>query len=379
MTSYNFANPYLSLLKERKELSHKSSLKKTYELIFDLKGSKISFQPGDCAVIFPQNDPEIVETCLSALSAQTEDTYFDPRSKTSYSVSDFLTYKANLNKMTSKLLKLVYLSQKNPAKKEKLQALIENTTALKEYLQNNHLIDLLSEFSIKHLKFTDVFPELLPLIPRFYSISSSLKYHPDELHLTISYLTYTTSNGQKHHGVTSHFMTQLAKPDTTKIPLYIQPNIHFHLPSENIPIIMIGAGTGIAPFLAFLEERKALKATGQNWLFFGEKKKAHNFSYQEFLTGLEKEKFLKLTTAFSRDQKDKIYVQHRLLENQDEIWKWIEKKAVIYVCGDAKRMAKDVEEALKTVIMKKRSCSEKEAGAFLQKMRAEKRYLKDVY
>ncbi len=379
MTSYNFKNPFLAALKQKKEISHALSLKKTYHLVFDIKGSNLSYNPGDCAVIFPQNDPEIVENCLKYLNISASTPYFDPRSKTNYSAKDFLTYKANINKLTSKLLKKFYLSQKNSQKKQKLSALVEDEKNLKNYLSNHHLIDLLEKFSNDMLTFENIFSELLPLIPRFYSISSSLKMYPDEIHLTVSYLTYQTEDGKKRFGVASHFMTQLAQPFSTPIPLYIQPNPHFQLPKNNLPIIMIGAGTGIAPFMAFLQERKSLSAKGPNWLFLGERKKAYDFLYEIFFKKLEKEKFLKLTTAFSRDQKEKVYVQHRLLQHQDDVWDWINQQAVIYVCGDAKYMAKDVEEALKTIIMKKAALSDRQACQFLYKLREEKRYLKDVY
>lgn len=378
MTSYNFKNPYLAEVKEKKELSHPLSLKKTYELILDIKGSGLSFQPGDCAVIFPQNDPEIVQDCLSFLKAKPKDTYFDPRSKTSYSVKEFLTYKANLSKVTIKMLKLFYLNQKKAKQKEKLDALLENEEALKTFLHNHHFIDLADEFELGHLSFEDFLPEFLPLMPRFYSISSSLNYHPDEIHLTVSYLTYKTANGKKHHGVTTHFLTQLAK-EKTQVPLYIQPNPHFRLPEQEKPIIMVGVGTGIAPFISFLEERKALQSKAPSWLFFGERNQEYDFFYKDFLTRLEKDKKLKLTTAFSRDQEKKIYVQHRLLQNLEEIWSWLENKAVLYVCGDAKHMAKDVEEAFKTIIMQKKKLSEPDACLFLKNLREEKRYLKDVY
>ncbi|MFA5250051.1 MAG: hypothetical protein WC371_01410 [Parachlamydiales bacterium] len=384
MTSYNFQNPFLAPLVQRTELSAALSLKKAYQLVLDLKGSDLTFKPGDCAAVLPQNDPAIVEKLLQMSRHKPEETFFDPRFKTSFSFQEFLTYRANLATITSKLLKLFYLAQEDQTPKTALEELLNHPEKLKNYQKNHQLIDLFSAFYPPKLALSSVLSELLPLRARLYSISSSLKYYPEKMHLSVSYVTYTTELGQKRQGVASHFLTQLAQVGDM-VPLYIQNTGHFLLPPDSRPIIMIAAGAGIAPFIAFLQERKmllqepSLSKEPQNWLFFGERKKSLDFYYKDFLTELETEKFLKLTTAFSRDQEEKIYVQNRLLEHQEELWSWIKKGANIYLCGNAKLMGKDAEEALKTIVQNQAGISKSEAKTFLSEMAREKRYLKDVY
>jgi sulfite reductase (NADPH) flavoprotein alpha-component len=180
--------------------------------------------------------------------------------------------------------------------------------------------------------------------------------------------------------VGSHFLCHQAAIESTPIPIYVQPSNHFTLPEDPAtPIIMIGPGTGIAPFRAFLQERIASQAPGLNWLFFGERNQATDFYYADFWLELEKQGRLRLDLAFSRDQKEKIYVQHKLLEQKKSIWNWIEKGAMLYVCGDAEEMAKDVEWALKEIVQEEGKMIEEDARKFLKTMRAEKRYLLDVY
>jgi len=214
-------------------------------------------------------------------------------------------------------------------------------------------------------------------MPRFYSIASSPKKDPLHLHLTVAYVCYE-KNGRKRCGIGSHYLCEEVDK-TTPISLYIQNAEHFALPGTDKPIIMIGPGTGIAPFRAFLEEREHTNSTSKNWLFFGERNKQTDFYYEEFFNKLIAKNFLKLTTAFSRDKEQKIYVQHKLQEHAKEVYKWLNSGAYLYVCGDAKKMAKDVEKTLLEIIETEGNFSQEKAKEYLSNLRKDKRYIQDVY
>jgi sulfite reductase (NADPH) flavoprotein alpha-component len=215
-------------------------------------------------------------------------------------------------------------------------------------------------------------------MPRFYSIASSPKVYADEIHLTVAYSSAHV-DGHLIVGVGSHFLCEQAHIESTPIPLYIQPSNHFTLPTPTTSIILIGPGTGIAPFRAFIQERLATQAEGHNWLFFGERNRATDFYYGDYWTALEAQGRLRLDTAFSRDQAEKIYVQHKMLENKKALWEWLQQGAHLYVCGDAERMAKDVDAALQQIVQEEGLLTEEEARKYLKTLRQEKRYLLDVY
>jgi sulfite reductase (NADPH) flavoprotein alpha-component len=377
MTSYNSKNPYSAKIKRRTLLNKKGSSKETYEIILDIKNSNLKFHPGDYLGVNPENNPKIVDLCIKALQANgREEIYYD-RLKKSFFLSDFLKKIANISFFPSKLLQIASQKNENPKKCEKLKNILENRDRLKEYLASHELLDFLKEFYSKNIPLQELFSPLFPLLPRLYSISSSLSYFRDEIHLTVSLVSYYKLN-EKRYGVASNFLCHLAK-ENTPINVYIQPTNHFLLPNENSSIIMICSGCGIAPFVSFMQERYFKIARGKNWLFFGECNEKLDFYYEDFFKKLEREKFLKITTAFSRDQKEKIYVQHKLLENKKEVFKWMENGSYIYICGSAKKMAKGVENALKAIIQEEKNCSEEEAIKYLINLREENRYLKDVY
>jgi len=220
---------------------------------------------------------------------------------------------------------------------------------------------------------------LRKLQPRLYSIASSIKAHPDEVHLCIGAVRYST-DGVAHKGVASTFLADRLQVEQTT-GVYFHAANHFRLPSDlSKAVIMVGPGTGIAPFRAFLEEREATGATGKNWLFFGDQKRACDFLYHDqVVEWMRKGLLTRLDTAFSRDQEEKIYVQTRMLQAASEFWQWLEEGAHFYVCGDAKRMAKDVDEALHTIIQTQGGKSADEAAAYVAQMKKEKRYARDVY
>lgn len=355
MSIYNRLHPYIARIKERFLLTAPSSTKKTYHLSLDLSSGPLPFTIGDSVAILPKNDPKVVEEILKNVEFDGKELIVEPKTKTLLPLREFLETKANLTKIHSRLLSLL--------KKESLST-------------DHHVVDLIAPKT--RLSPQELADALLPLLPRFYSIASSSKMHPSEIHLTVSALSYNVQ-GKLRRGVASHFLCEQAFIESTPIPLYIQPSNGFTLPSPDASIILIGPGTGIAPFRAFLQERLITRAKGRNWLFFGERHQASDFYYEPFFTELVKKEFLRLDTAFSRDQEEKIYVQHRLLQQSASIWDWLQTGAHLYVCGNAEFMAKDVDAALRQIARKHGHLSEEEAAAYFKQLRQEKRYLLDVY
>jgi sulfite reductase (NADPH) flavoprotein alpha-component len=254
----------------------------------------------------------------------------------------------------------------------------EKREDLKKWLWGRHVIDLLNMLPAP-MPVGEFIPLLKKLAPRLYSISSSPKAHPGEVHLTVGAVRYE-SHGRERKGVASTFLADRVG-DAEFVKVFVQPSHGFKPPANgDLPMIMVGPGTGIAPFRAFLEERQATGAKGKNWLFFGDQKRSTDFLYEEQLTAWQKSGFLtRLDLAFSRDQAEKIYVQTRMLEHAAELWKWLEEGGHFYVCGDASRMAKDVDDALHKVIETAGGKSADEAKAYVAKMKNEKRYQRDVY
>ena len=239
------------------------------------------------------------------------------------------------------------------------------------------LIDLFTEFPQPGISALDFVSLLRTMPPRLYSIASSLSAHTEEVHLTVAVVRYE-GNGRKRMGVCSSY---LAERVGESIPCYLHPNKNFKLPENaSTPIIMVGPGTGIAPFRAFIEERKAIDATGKNWLFFGDRSQKTDYLYGDEWESYQKEGILnELDLAWSRDQSKKVYVQHKMLEKQAELWRWLQDGAVFYVCGDASQMAGDVDKALRTIAKEQGSMNEEDAGDWVKGLQKEKRYLKDVY
>ena len=341
--TYCKTHPFESTLIERTLLSRPGSNKKTYHIRLSLSDSNITHRPGDTLAILPSNTQESVRELLSYISHDPLKTFIDPRSKQPITLEKFLTTKVNLHRVTSKLIDLLQLDTKHP----------DMETCLKAHGPFSGSLDAFAA-------------ACAPMLPRFYSIASSMHENPTSIDLLVA--TFTHPVGDKFvPGVGSHFLTTAEL--NTPVPLYHQPTKHFLLPSPETPIIMIGPGTGIAPYRAFLQERTATSAPGQNWLFFGEQQKNCDFYYEEELQKLVDNKNLILDTAFSRDQTEKIYVQHRLLEKSQEILNWINNGAHIYICGDAKRMAKDVLQTLAEITSPDQ----------VKQMRKDKRLLLDVY
>ena len=250
---------------------------------------------------------------------------------------------------------------------------------LKEYTYGREIVDAIEDFAPKGLPAAALAGIFRKLPPRLYSIASSPLAHPDEVHLTIAAVRYE-SNGRKRKGVASTYLADSAKPGEN-VSIFVQPNKNFRLPADgHTPVIMVGPGTGVAPFRSFVEHRAALGSTGRNWLFFGDQHYLYDFLYQlEWQDHLKSGALTKLDVAFSRDQPEKIYVQDRIIANAAEVFAWLEEGAHFYVCGDASRMAHDVHEALISVVEFQAGISRTEAEAYVENLKKTKRYQRDVY
>jgi sulfite reductase (NADPH) flavoprotein alpha-component len=261
-----------------------------------------------------------------------------------------------------------------------LQALATaEQTAKAEFLHDNHVVDIVRQYPVGGLSPEDFIAGLRPLQPRLYSIASSQNAIGNEVHLTINPVRYQLHGSQRNGVASAHICDRIQQGD--QLPVYFQANPHFRLPKDdNRPVIMVGPGTGVAPFRAFLQEREYRGAPGKNWLFFGERNFRSDFLYQvELQEHLANGVLSELDVAFSRDAGAKVYVQHRMLEKAAQLYAWLEDGAHFYVCGDADHMAKDVEAALLTIIAEQRGCSAEDAADYLTRLGAEERYQRDVY
>lgn len=377
-TTYNKANPYLASITERYSLCKAGSPKNTAHVVLDLKGSGITYNVGDSIAVQAVNDPDVVEKTLNALQATGDEIIAEKHSGLPTPLREYLAKKCNLAEVPRKLILELAQRQTNSSKKERLEHVLAEgqKEALKEFQAAHEVWDALQENGEAVFSPQEFSHLLMPLLPRFYSIASSMASVGEEVHLTVAELIYET-NGHVRRGVCTHYLCQLAPLHERIVPIYVQPSHGFTLPEDrSAPVVMIGPGTGVAPFRAFMQERQAQGAEGSNWLFFGEWHKEQQFLYEEYWQELASAGKLRLDTAFSRDQEHKIYVQHRMLEHGAELFSLLEGGAYVYVCGDAHRMAKDVDAALHHLIELHGGVDAKE---YIKKLKAAKRYLRDVY
>ena len=369
---YSKSNPYSSGLLVNRVMTEGSD-KETRHFEFSLQDSGLSYEPGDSLGVLPVNCSEVVDDLLSVLGfSGTEPVQIGEES---FSLNDTLLHKFACTVLSKIQIKKFNDIARVPALEELLK--IENKNDLVDYMWGRELIDLFKEYPQQGLAVEDFVSLLRPMPPRLYSIASSLSAHSEEVHLTVAVVRYD-SHDRKRKGVCSSY---LAERVGETIPCYFHPNKNFKLPADlNAPIIMVGPGTGIAPFRAFIEERMATGASGKNWLFFGDRSQKTDYLYGEEWIRYQKEGILnELDLAWSRDQEEKVYVQHKMLERGAELWNWIQDGALFYVCGDASRMAKDVDQALRTIAQEHGSMSEEDSAVWIKSLQKEKRYLKDVY
>jgi sulfite reductase (NADPH) flavoprotein alpha-component len=374
-------HPVKSVIKERYPLTQCGSTKHTYHVSLDFNDAPIRFKVGDSIGIYPQNDPRLVQHLIEAMRVRGDERIHDPRSGTILSLWEFLSFKANLSRLTSSFLKLFYAYETLHDKKNHLHRLLqqENKPLLSQYLSTHDPLDLFKEYRNVQAPLQELCAQFGPLLPRFYSVASSQLVFKNEVHLAVALFTFT-HQGEQRFGVGSHFLCNLATVNATEVPIYVQPAHYFTLPpDDNTAMIMIGPGTGVAPYRAFMQERITKGAQGKNWLFFGERNRRTDYFYEKDWSQWVAQGKLKIDLAFSRDQPEKIYVQHKMVENAKEIWTWLEEGAYFYVCGDAHRMAKDVESMLQKIIQEQGAMTEEAARAYVRNLRSQKRYCIDIY
>ena len=381
-TPYSWKNPFLAELLSNELLTKPGSEKETRHFVVNIAGSGLTYAPGDSLAVFARNSPAIVEEVISLLGfnphAPVNDAKGQPTNVHAALLRDFILNRANKKIMTALAERIPQGEQRN-----QLMEIVDNDDVLSPYINTRDYVDILREFNEAEFSGpSDFLAQLSPIPPRLYSIASCLSAHPGEAQLCISIVRYET-HGRKKAGLATGFLADYAKLRVPDIPVYVQESRTFRLPRDGATdIIMVGPGTGIAPFRAFLEQRVLDGATGRNWLVFGEQHRATDFLYgNEFLDYQKKGKLQRLDLAFSRDQANKIYVQHRLRENARELWAWLKGGAHFYVCGDAKRMAKDVHQALIDIAQQEGAMTPEAAAEYVNValMRTEKRYLRDVY
>lgn len=366
------ANPVRAGLVTNELLSGAGSAKEVRRIAFDLSHAGVTYEAGDSLGVVSPNAPAVVDEWLGATGlSRREVVELDGEERF---LDEALTTRLDITRITGDLLEFV--AERNADSRLATLMRRENKSRLEQYLWSMHAVDLLHEFPVKAdaREWLDV---LKRLQPRQYSISSSPKTSPHEVELTVSIIRFQTEAGMPRGGVCSTFLADAA----ADAPVYLQKSSHFRPPAAaDAPMIMVGPGTGIAPFRGFLHDRRADGHTGRNWLFFGEQHEATDFYYRDELLGLRDEGFLtRLDVAFSRDQRQKIYVQDRMLEHGVELWRWLEDGAHFYVCGDASRMAKDVDDTLTAIARRHGGLSEDDATAYVKSLAAQKRYVRDVY
>ena len=361
---------YGSRLLLNRHLNPHSAHKETRQFALDLADSGLSYEAGDALGVRPRNCPELVSelldlTRLGANTSVNVDTFGD------VPLQQALTQHFEIARPSSDTLAFIAERSANPGLKQLLNP--EHKAELNNWLWGRQLADVLHEYPIE-CSADELLGTLKRLQPRLYSIASSAKAYPHEVHLTVAAVRYG-----KRKGVSSTFLAD--RVGDGEVPLFIQPSKHFRPPSDGeVPMIMIGPGTGVAPFRAFLQERRALGHLGRNWLFFGEQHAATDFYYQDELQGLQRDGLLThLSLAFSRDQAQKIYVQDRIREQGAELWRWLQDGAKLYICGDASHMAKDVDQALRQVAQTHGGLGVEGAVDYWRQLSEQKRYLRDVY
>ena len=379
---YSRKNPFLAELTGHDRLTKAGSLKDTRHFVVNLAGSGLSYRPGDSLGAFGRNSPELVDEVIALLGFAPEAAVNDPKGQPT-KLREALLRDYTINRANRKMMAALAERIPQGEQRNRLMELVDNSDALSEYIDTRDYVDILKEFNEARFQSPTAFlSQLSPMVPRLYSIASSLQAHPDEAHLCITVVRYET-HGRAKKGLASGFFADHSDMFVKNIPVYVQESRTFRLPKDgSTDIIMCGPGVGLAPFRAFLEQRILDGATGRNWLFFGEQHRATDFLYGgELMDYHQKGKLNRLELAFSRDQSYRIYVQHRMMEAAKELWSWLQRGAYFYVCGDARHMAKDVHQALIDIAQKEGGLSAEAAAEYVNitLMKTEKRYLRDVY
>lgn len=356
-------------------LNGEGSAKDTRHVVFDLTGTGLDYRPGDAFGLYAPIDPELVASVIAALGADPAQTV--ERDGRRLPLGEMLGSVLDIARPGDSVVETMMKYAVSGEDRDHLAKILDGASDAP--LADPDLLDLLARFPAVRPPLDELLASLEELQPRLYSIASSPRAHEGEVHLTIGVVRYTR-NGRARQGVASTFLAERHAPGA-KLRCFVQPAHGFRLPADlSKPVIMVGPGTGIAPFRAFLEERRAARAPGKNWLFFGDQHEACDFIYRGEIEAFQADGTLtRLDLAFSRDGAKKVYVQDRMREAGAELWAWLNDGAHIYVCGDANRMARDVDAALRDIVAAQGAMDEAAAKAFVQKLAADKRYQRDVY
>lgn len=371
---YSKKNPFPSVVLNNFNLNGPGS-KQTHHIEFSLLGSELSYEVGDALGVYPENPESVVDEIIAALPFKAGDVPTSTGEEVS--LREALIRHYDIGTINKALIGKWQKRSGSPYLRSLVAA--DDKKEWEKFCWGRDLIDLALDYPADFSDGEDFVSVLKKLQPRLYSIASSPKAHPGEVHLCVGIVRYD-SHGRKRGGICSTYLGDRLNANS-KPGVYVHHNPAFRLPSDgNVPVIMVGPGTGIAPFRAFLEERKATGAKGKNWLFFGNPYAKTDFLYSNELEAFEKDGMLsRMDLAWSRDQKEKIYVQNLMLKQGSEMWKWLQEGAAFYVCGDASRMAKDVDAALLSIAKEHGKLSEEAAAAYIAQLKKDKRYLRDVY
>jgi sulfite reductase (NADPH) flavoprotein alpha-component len=382
-SAYSKDLPFLAQLTENRLLNKPGSSKETRHFVVNIAGANMPYKAGDSLGIFGRNHPAEVAEIIRRLGA-TGDELVSPamlKLPEPITLREALESRLALAKPTRKAVELFAARATQADEKARLTGLLapEGKDILEAFLYEREFVDLLAEFPSAKFTPQEFVDQLRKLMPRLYSIASSGRVYPTDVHLTVAIVRYKT-NGRQRGGVCSTFLADRVQVGTTPVPVFISHS-HFGPPEDGArDCIMIGPGTGIAPFRAFVQDRVATGATGRNWIFYGDQKRGTDFVYEEeWRDYLAKGQLTRIDTAFSRDQLLKVYVQDRMREAGAELWAWLQGGAYFYVCGDAKRMAKDVDVALHDIIASHGGMTAEQAAEYVKQMKKDKRYQKDVY
>ncbi|MGG3477359.1 assimilatory sulfite reductase (NADPH) flavoprotein subunit [Peribacillus frigoritolerans] len=376
-TSYSRTNPFKAEVLENINLNGRGSNKETHHLELSLEGSGLTFEPGDSLGIYPKNDSDLVDMLIMELDWDPEETVKVNKQGELRQLRESLISDFEITVLTKSLIEQAAQLSGNEDLKELLKP--GNEERLKEYREGRDLLDFVRDFGSWGESAQEFVSILRKMPARLYSIASSLSAYPDEVHLTIGAVRYE-SHGRERKGVCSILCADRLQPGDL-LPIYIQHNQNFKQPKNpDTPIIMVGPGTGIAPFRSFIQDREESEAKGKAWLFFGDQHFVTDFLYQtEWQKWLKTGVLTKMDVAFSRDTDEKVYVQDRMREQSGELYEWLQKGAAVYICGDEKNMAHDVHNTLIEIIEKEGNMSHADAQAYLEDMQQNKRYQRDVY
>jgi sulfite reductase (NADPH) flavoprotein alpha-component len=380
---YTKDHPFVARVTENRLLTKPGSAKETRHFVVSLSGSGLHYKAGDSLGVFPTNRPAEVEELLQRLGATGEEPVRPAMLKLAEPISlrEALASRLSLAGPTGRVVALLAGKATDPDERARLAGLLapESKDLLASFLEQREFVDLLAEFPSARPTPQELVDVQRRLMPRLYSIASSPRVHPTEVHLTVAVVRYET-NHRERVGVCSTFLADRVQVGTTPTPVFVSHS-HFGPPEDPAAdAIMVGPGTGIAPFRAFVQDRCAVGAAGRNWVFFGDQHRATDFLYQqEWEDWVAEGRITRMDTAFSRDQEQKIYVQDRMREQAAELWAWLRRGAHFYVCGDAKRMAKDVDVALHDIIAEQGRMEPAAAADYVREMKKAKRYQRDVY